>query len=535
MSEQVKITVVTNDVKSNTGEAPEKQKTVVVTHETGQTLMSALLENGLIEGEFCRQRGVCGRCRVRYISPAPMPSALERRTLDAAQLREGYRLACMVRPKDDCVIQLACRERPGIQILTQVIGVSSKNDQYSQQQKETDHRKADVMKKIVAVDLGTTTIAMQLRDGASGEVLATHCEQNPQRSYGADVLSRIQASCDGAGERLRRAVWEVLERGMAEFTAIFEKKEDKITNVIDKIACMCIAGNTAMVHLLMGYNVSGLGRSPFTPVTLGLLRSDWKGAFPIYIVPGISAFVGGDIVAGLYALSMLPGQGAEQKGARLLIDLGTNGEIVAVEGDRLIATATAAGPAFEGGAGADIIGTDMIAVTAALLRRRIMDETGLMREPYFQEGATVYLRQGRPEDIVPGQGRRDDGESQAVYIRNQDIRDLQMAKAAVRAGVETLLELLKQKEPEQVCLAGGFGYFLDIDAAFAIGLLPEELRGRVQAVGNTALEGAYRIGRDLAGQRITGQELEGVLARAEALNLAQQARFEQRYIEALNF
>ena len=535
MSEQVKITVVTNNAKSNTGGASEKQETVIVTHDTGQTLMSTLLENGLIEGEFCGQRGVCGRCRVRYISPAPMPSALERRTLDAAQLREGYRLACMVRPKDDCVIQLAFRERSGIEILTQVIGVSSENDRYSQRQKETDHRKADVMKKIVAVDLGTTTIAMQLRDGASGEVLATHCEQNPQRSYGADVLSRIQASCDGAGERLRRAVWEVLERGMAEFAAFPKEKKDKITDVIKEIACMCIAGNTAMVHLLMGYDVSGLGRSPFTPVTLGLLRSDWKGAFPVYIVPGISAFVGGDIVAGLYALSLLPGQRTEKKGARLLIDLGTNGEIVAVEGDRLIATATAAGPAFEGGAGADIIGTDMIAVTAALLQWRIMDETGLMREPYFQEGATVYLHHGRPEDIAPGQKRKNDNGTQAVYIRNQDVRDLQMAKAAVRAGVETLLGLLQQEEPEQVYLAGGFGYFLDIDAAFAIGLLPEELRGRVQAVGNTALEGAYRIGRDLAGHRITGQELEGMLARAEALNLAQQARFEQRYIEALNF
>ena len=149
-----------------------------------------------------------------------------------------------------------------------------------------------------------------------------------------------------------------------------------------------------MEHLLLGYDVSSLGVSPFTPVETGLQEirhSAWE--FPIYIAPGSSTFVGGDVVAGLYMLGMLETEqcGPESEDTRkmkedshpveLLIDLGTNGEMAITDGSRMIVTATAAGPAFEGGAGAQIIGTDMIAVTADLLEKGILDETGLLADP----------------------------------------------------------------------------------------------------------------------------------------------------------
>lgn len=594
MSKKIKITIVIKkndkaDRKANAGAREEELQKIVMTHDSGATIMSTLLENGLVSGQFCGGRGTCGRCQIQYISPAPLPTAMERNSMEPEKLRQGYRLACMSRPKDNCVIRLAMSEERTVQILTRMIDVSDENDLNSQPMQMLSGQRTTcqgmlpqstlspnlVMQEkeeyMIAVDLGTTTIAMQLRGMDSGKVIDTYCEMNPQRSYGADVLSRIQASCAGADKKLQSAVWEVLRRGVEQF------HNNKITHGMKNISCMCIAGNTTMVHLLMDYDVSRLGQSPFMPITLDLLEESWENMFPVYIAPGISTFVGGDIVAGLYALSMLPGQKtgkakkvvteqAETEQAvteqavperavteqvvtdestpaknrqdsgkiKMLIDLGTNGEMAVTDGDRMIVTATAAGPAFEGGASAQVIGTDMIALTAELLQTNVIEETGYMA-------------------TSPCQVR-------GITITQKDIRDLQLAKAAVRAGTEILWQLLdktgnrekilpqspEQPETEQtrteqayglqrVYLAGGFGYYLDVEAAFSIGLLPDRMRGKVQAVGNTSLEGAYRLGRDFHKKVLLKEEIQEMLARIEHVNLAKQEAFDELYIKYMNF
>lgn len=392
-----------------------------------------------------------------------MPTPLERSVMEPEELRQGYRLACLSRPKDDCVIRLALPEERQVAIISEMINLSENNDQISQQKECTENRKARDTKwekgksnerYVVAVDLGTTTIAMQLCDLMSGAAVDTYCEMNPQRSYGTDVLSRIQASCEGHKEALRKMVWDVLVRGMTQFAKADTRN----------ILCMCIAGNTAMEHLLLGYDVTSLGVSPFTPVEIGVQEVRYPAwDIPIYIAPGISAFVGGDIVTGLYVLNLLgdcrtslleesSGGLSEEAGrsesVRLFIDLGTNGEMAITDGSRMIVTATAAGPAFEGGAGAQVIGTDMIAVTASLLEQGILDETGLLAEPYFETGVTIRQKKD------------------SFSIENKDIRNLQLAKAAVRAGVEVLWETLGMPVIDQVYLAGGFGYYLNVEAAF---------------------------------------------------------------------
>lgn len=584
MSKEIKITIVIkkNDKaerKANAGAREEELQKIVMTHDSGATIMSTLLENGLVSGQFCGGRGTCGRCQIQYISPAPLPTAMERNSMEPEKLRQGYRLACMSRPKDNCVIRLAMSEERTVQILTRMIDVSDENDLNSQPMQMLSGQRTTcqgmipqstlspnlVMQEkeeyMIAVDLGTTTIAMQLRGMDSGKVIDTYCEMNPQRSYGADVLSRIQASCAGADKKLQSAVWEVLRRGVEQF------HNNKITHGMKNISCMCIAGNTTMVHLLMDYDVSRLGQSPFMPITLDLLEESWENMFTVYIAPGISTFVGGDIVAGLYALSMLPGQKtgkakkvvteqAETEQAvteqavperavteqvvtdestpaknhqdsgkiKMLIDLGTNGEMAVTDGDRMIVTATAAGPAFEGGASAQVIGTDMIALTAELLQTNVIEETGYMA-------------------TSPCQVR-------GITITQKDIRDLQLAKAAVRAGTEILWQLLDKtgnrekilpQSPEQayglqrVYLAGGFGYYLDVEAAFSIGLLPDRMRGKVQAVGNTSLEGAYRLGRDFHKKVLLKEEIQEMLARIEHVNLAKQEAFDELYIKYMNF
>lgn len=624
MSEQIIITIVTDDEKLNTKFESQNDGQSIVTHDLSATVMSTLLKENLIDGSFCGGRGDCGRCKIQFLAGAPMPTPLERSVMEPDELRRGYRLACLARPKDDCVIKLALADGPKMNVITEMIDVTENDDQYSQQNKQTEKQRADVMKSekiplkgsvdqsfntgdifksetddmitedlLIAVDLGTTTIAMQLMGMESGRVVDTYCEMNPQRRYGADVLSRIKASCDGSRGELQRIVVEVLERGVVRFEKGLAERETARRLQTEqqsgagtvpevKVSCkrqtmsgkgvgiraMCIAGNTTMTHLLMGYDVSSLGCSPFTPVETGLQEyrhPAWD--FKVWLVPCISAFVGGDIVAGLYALDMLPQMRDEECAqneseerresasrdrrqiqnkselqnedepqkrqqvqnrselqnemqdknkirATMLIDLGTNGEMAITDGRRMIVTATAAGPAFEGGAGAGVVGSDMVACTASLLKQGVLDETGLLAEPYFTTGVTV----GNP----------------AVRLCNKDIRDLQMAKAAVRAGVEILWRQMGEPQIGQVYLAGGFGNYLDVEAAFAIGLLPEDMRGRVRAAGNTSLAGAFMVGRDLWKQQTDQRRLERRLSSIESINLAKQADFEKLYLRYMH-
>ena len=567
MSEKIKITVVIENEKLNNTVDDSKTESVIVTHDSSVTIMSTLLQNNLISGSFCGGRGDCGRCRIQFIQGETFPTALERSVMDPEELRLGYRLACLARPKTDCTIKLALLDAPKIAVVADMIDVTENIDYVSQKLKQSKKHTSDVMEAfsgieafvseseqtgnketsvMIAVDLGTTTIAMQLMEMDSGRIIDTYCEMNPQRRYGADVLSRIRASCEGNREILQRLAVGVLERGVERFMGLNAD-----------IKCMCIAGNTTMEHLLMGYDVSSLGRSPFAPVEIGLQEykhSDWD--FTVWLTPGISTFVGGDIVAGLYACGMLnerlqrrpeeeeQQRSVGQKERSFLVDLGTNGEMAICDGTRMIVTATAAGPAFEGGAGAGIVGSDMVACIAALLEQGILDKTGLLTEPYFTEGVSIQAVDERHYQFASGRS----GDS--LYLTQQDIRNLQMAKAAVRAGIEVLFEKLNEqrqdksqpdksqtggRQVEQVYLAGGFGYYLDVEAAFRIGLLPEHMRGSVRAVGNTSLMGAYRIGRDLWQHRTDKRALERSIASAESINLAVQEDFERRYIQYMSF
>ncbi len=601
MSEQIKITIVMNDEKPKGKTDGTSDGEIELTQESALPLMPALLKNGLMDGSFCGGRGDCGRCVVQFLKGAPLPTGLERSRLEPEELRQGYRLACVTRPKADCTVRIVETGNVETPIVTEM-RLLSENVDYSS-------RKG----YIIAVDLGTTTIAMQLRDAETGAVADTYCEMNPQRRYGTDVLARIQVSVDGRGEELRRLVCGAILRGLGQFAENLFKKADEETlsdepvpvretgkgtgaaaesvslkgNLVDqghkekgnagKILCMCIAGNTAMEHLLLGLDVSFLGRAPFLPVEKGLqsitaarlfegmeelrenlLMADGRAFsdMPVYVAPCMSAFVGGDIVAGLYALGLLAAKApkgrekskkAEKTGlaeeteklsgnrepekengserhAALLIDLGTNGEMAITDGQRMIVTATAAGPAFEGDG--TMMGTDRIALTAQLLRRGILDETGLMAEPYFTEGVRI---EGAKEAAVRGREIKN-----GCYFTQKDVRGLQMAKAAIRAGVEILWEEMGRPGIEKVFLAGGFGYYLDVEAAVAVGLLPAYMRGRVQAAGNTSLAGAYELGRDLCEKRLDAAALEERTCLAESRNLAETERFEGLYLKYMN-
>jgi uncharacterized 2Fe-2S/4Fe-4S cluster protein (DUF4445 family) len=312
-----------------------------------------------------------------------------------------------------------------------------------------------------------------------------------------------------------------------------------------------------MIHLLMGYSCEGLGVFPFTPVNLDTIRISYRELFlwnrdedrmeaheeiPVRILPGISTFVGGDILAGLAACGYITAQKPS-----LLIDFGTNGEIAVGNREHILVTSTAAGPAFEGGnfscglgsvPGAishislqvdkqvlktiedqppiGLCGTGVVDLAAELYRTGKVDNTGFLNEELFKDGYSIYRK----------------GEINLRFTQ-KDIRELQLAKAAVRAGIELLLLRygITFEQLDKVFLAGGFGFSIDVDKAARIGLLPAELKEKISVIGNSALAGALQYAVD--------SNFADYMARIKAISrevhLSAEEEFNDLYLECMAF
>lgn len=357
-------------------------------------------------------------------------------------------------------------------------------------------------RRLAAADVGTTTIAMLLYR-TDGTVEDRYVAVNPQSSYGADVISRIRAAEDKEkAQEMQNQVRSVLEQGLARFEKRLAEGE---------MLQLVLAANTTMTYLFMGWDTSELGRAPFRASRLSAINTE-IGGVPCFVFPGMSAFVGGDITAGLYACGM-----AEREEITLLVDLGTNGEIVLGNRRKRIACATAAGPAFEGGVNRGVWGADMVSLLAALRREGLLDETGLLAERYFKAGVRIGN----------------------VRVTQEAVRSVQLAKAAIAAGIEILLEKygIETGQVERAILAGGFGYYLKPEDAADIGLLPEGLAKKAVAGGNTALNGGLLAGRRLFstedGQDLLLQELCGLTDGTQCLNLAEEPDFGERYMRLM--
>lgn len=628
MSERIRITI----------RSEENNAQYELLHDTGKTLLETMREGTVLLPSLCSGLGKCGKCMVRFCSYAPFPTQTDRSMIAPDKLREGYRLACTARPRRECVVEAdfvkeKAEEEGRLQVVTEYYAADGRswgekkfeevqmireNDrgmhlvkesadgmhvekrteemqverraeeiqearrgeeiqearraEEIQEEKRTEEmqqkgKNFDSGRTLAAADIGTTTIAMQLIEIGSGCIRDTFTSLNPQRSYGMDVISRIKASNEGRGETLRKLVRDVLSSGLEQLRQSARKQG------MQEPELLCIACNTAMGHIFMGYSTETLGKSPFLPVDIKTTVIRW-GGIDVIMMPGISAFVGGDIAAGLYACGLcrpvfekdLETDGRKEEAAWLFMDLGTNAEMVMGTGHlvgaghpvgtghlagtghlvetghlagtgypmgagylvetgyRVAATAAAAGPAFEGRGKDGTVGSKRICAIADLLERGIADETGLLKEPYFETGIEVELEK----------------ENGRVYVTQEDIRDIQMAKAAVRAGIHFLMEQLGIKDCsriEKVYIAGGMGFYLDKKAAVRIGLLPAELAEKMEVVGNTALAGAGLFGRISAvkGWQKYGMELENYANHVEAFHMAELTEFEEVYIGYMNF
>ncbi len=515
-----------------------KQK---VTCKYGESILEAYTREGGYISAPCGGNGICGKCRIRVRAGELPITKADESYFSEKELTQGYRLSCEAYPEMDCEIELCQGEENDFSI----VGMQSKEDKIVNNGAIKKRGKIENAK--LAIDIGTTTLAISLVDEDNQIVQDTYTAVNHQRVFGADVISRIQASNEGKGDELRATIQEDLLSGIKELCQ---------TNScpISQINHITIAANTTMTHLLLGFSCEGLGVVPFTPVNISMIKCSFEEVFGqnngfkgtshinVTFLPGISTYVGGDIVSGIYAQEM-----HKSDTYNILVDLGTNGEMAIGNKDRILVTSTAMGPACEGGnitygmggvSGAisnvtidekqmpiiktigdkeplGICGTGVLETVAELIKSELIDETGLLEEDYFDHGYPL--------------AKKENGE--IIAFTQKDIREIQLAKAAVRAGIETLIKRagITYEKVDKIYLAGGFGFFVDKRKAVELGLFPIEFIHKIETVGNTSLSGAIKYSSKEVG------DVLGIIDKAEEISLSVDKYFNQLYVDHMFF
>ena len=462
-------------------------KTVRV--EEGTDLLQAQIAAGLRPDAPCGGRGTCGKCKV---------------VLEGEEV-----LACQTKVDRDMTV--TTEEAQTVRILTQGQSVEGQAD--------------GTEEYVIAFDIGTTTVVAYLLDGRTGALLAQSSCMNPQSQYGADVISRIQLVLNEKTTVLRDAIRST----MTELT----RQAAKNAGIrVEEITAAAIVGNTAMHHLMLGIDPKPLVTPPYMPAVFEAMEVG-QGC-KARILPNIAGFVGGDTVGCLVATRF-----DRIEELTLLIDIGTNGEMVLGDKNRRIACSTAAGPAFEGAK----ISCGMRGAEGAV--DHVWLENGEVKYHVIGEGAPLGLCGSGLLDLVAvllelgviDESGRLEGKAYRlcdhVVLTQKDVREVQLAKAAIRAGIELLAQQLGVDVPQirQVLLAGAFGSYMDPRSACRIGMIPPVLVDRIKAIGNAAGEGAKLC----AMSRAEFTYSQNLAKHTEFLELASLPDFQDCYVDALEF
>lgn len=517
-----------------------------VTVPHGSTLLAAARMADVAIDAPCDGAGTCGSCRVHAEGALSPLRSDERELLGGAGVTAGVRLACRARALGDVTVTVREVARDA-RVLTHTSGVVL-------QVEPPSARGIDVLGPALgaAIDVGTTTLAVQVVDLRTGDVLASAGGLSAQRAHGADVMSRIAHATAGQADELHRLAVNQIDGLLTDALTVAGYGADALVEV-------ALVGNTAMRGLVLGLDVTPLGAAPYVGADLSAIRTnapavglDRFASAEVYALPAIGPFVGADVTAGLVATRL-----AGARHPTLFIDLGTNGEIVLSAHGTLTATSTAAGPAFEGAE----ISCGMRAVAGAIER---VDRAGDglsfgvigEREPAGVCGsglvdlvatlldAGVIEPDGRFASHAPGvfdahlterDGVREFRLDRAgdLALTQKDVRQVQLAVGAVRAGVEVLLATagVSRDSVAEVIVAGGFGHHLRPSSLARLGLIDAAWADRVRVAGNAALAGARMALVDSAVRR----EAEALARRVSAVDLAQDPRFNERFLAALAF
>lgn len=385
------------------------------------------------------------------------------------------------------------------------------------------------------IDLGTTTIAMVFYSSKKNTIYHNEIFVNPQTNYGADVMSRIQFSLMPHNEKI---LTEQIRQALASH---YKKVCERFPNI--NIERCFIGGNTTMIHLLMGYSAEGLATSPFTPYS-SPNNSVMYQTTPVTILPWLSAFVGGDIVAGLLKYHY-----DSRQDTSLFVDLGTNGELALIQKGHIYTTSTSAGPVFEGaslthgcaaisGAISDIklggvipklttldnklpigiCGSGAISLLAELLDKQYLTKEGVLTEKFPETGLILCKKQ----------------DGTAILITPQDVRKIQLGVAAIAAGIDSLCHVagIQSTAVDNLFLAGGFGTHLSLDKIHLTGLFSQVPKSSIHLVGNSCLAGLALATSENYNWKM---HFEKIVHNNETVILANDSYFQQSFIQHMSY
>lgn len=533
----------------------------IVSVEKGQTVLEALIGGGHFLRADCGGKGRCGKCLVRLTGASTTnmsrPGEEEIRGLEAENLRNGYRLACQAVPKGDLSLEIPKSSRLSVEVGQK--GPTILPDHLSVSPPPGERTSPFGL----AVDLGTTTIAVYLCDLQRGNVIATISVRNPQALFGDDVMSRIGAAIKTSDnlKRLQRMVVKAIEWGAKALCRSTRTDPEEIKTCT-------VVGNSTMIHIFVGESPESIGMFPYDPLFVEdrtfrgeVLGFSFLSSAEIYTLPLISGFLGSDILAAALAVDL-----EDSPVGTMLVDVGTNGEVMLVGEDGMLATSCATGPAFEGAtirhgmhavSGAidsvkfnpekarlvcsiiqkesrgrlqpsGICGTGVVSAVAELFRTGFVSSDGRLDRNIVSS----YLcldDAGLPEFIlVPAQQSHT---RHAITLTQKDVRAIQLAKGALFTGMELLCHHASLKQPEKLLVAGAFGSFIDKADALTIGMFPPLAEEDLLVVGNAAGAGAVLTLFDFECR----ERARSLAQRTTVIDLASRPEFQTAFLKALNF
>ena len=518
----------------------------------GETVGELLLRQGIYIDQSCGGTGLCGKCRVILSGTIPEPTSKEKKIFSEEELSSGFRLACQAKASGGMEVTIPAQDSQSIKVLDTF---ENSNNTYTASRGDDGSG--------IAVDIGTTTIVVYLVNLGTGMTLAATSAINPQTSFGADVISRISYIGDDPDKlsQLQRAVTKRINSLIKE---VFSKTGRK-PSAKDSMA---VAGNTTMEHIFAGVSPESIGRSPFEPQfydSLELEASELginaeKGV-KVKLLPNIYGFVGGDIVSGIIYTGM-----HKSKELSLLVDIGTNNEMVLGNNDFMLCCSAAAGPALEGakikmgmraapgaidsvkknGRGISITtigdmppvgicGSGLVDAISELLKAGVITQSGRFADKEaLEEHLSGRFKGNKGKDlsfILAAEGEY--GNNPEVGITQKDIREIQLAKGAIAAGAQILLDVAGKKldQIKNVYLAGAFGNYIDIENAVRISILPDVARERIHPVGNSAGAGACLMLKDPS----LWDTAADIIKRAEHIELANHKDFQEIFVGSMTF
>jgi uncharacterized 2Fe-2S/4Fe-4S cluster protein (DUF4445 family) len=530
--------------------------------DAGQTVLEALIAAGIFLRTDCGGKGSCGKCRIKILSSAPdsgpAPDESETKILGPSELSTGMRLACRVRVSGDISLKIPSISRLSAEVAQK--GLPTLIDKLAGFK---SRRTAIPDAYGLAVDLGTTTIAVYLCDLGTAEVTASTSSRNPQTLFGDDVMSRISVIRLDSSllARQQKMAVSAIEWGIKNLC-----RSTKIDPA--KISTMVVVGNSTMIHIFTGENPSSIGVFPYTPVFLeektlsaGSAGFRFNPDCQIRTLPLITGFIGADIVSAALAVEL-----SHCEPDTMLVDVGTNGEIMFLGRNGLSAASCATGPAFEGACishgmhavsgaidavkidpssgkadcsiiqydpaitkkASGLCGTGVISTVAELYRAGFILKDGA----FDRKADTAYLRlddNDSPEYVlVPPENAQ---EGRPITFTQKDVRAIQLAKGALRTGIDLLCRAAGTAYPAKILVAGAFGSYINREDAIKIGMFPDISPARIEVVGNAAGAGAILALFD-ENASTRAAELSRI---TKVLDLSSHPDFQETFINSLSF